>query len=275
MLYQEISSSVIFVDNIYGSNMVCIALGKELIFVDSGLRTIITQEFRKAMEKKFKRKGSTLIISHAHIDHFLGMGAFSDCKVIAAESGKERFTKFVNLDYNEQVVENFAKIFPSFKEAIQEANLFMPTIWIKDKMILGNNQLTFQVVSGHSSCSSAVYLADEKIMITGDLLQVDAFPYFGEPDTDIQKWIATLKTWEQMNIKTFLPGHGRWVDKQYLSNVRKYFEDLVVALKSLKKEKMTIEDVLKHPSLPKGYWPKEVIKKPSFDYSITNLYKQI
>jgi 3'-phosphoadenosine 5'-phosphosulfate sulfotransferase (PAPS reductase)/FAD synthetase len=62
MSYKEISESVVLCQNTWGSNSSCIALDDELIFVDTGLNTTNAANFRKAMEEKFNRKTSTLML---------------------------------------------------------------------------------------------------------------------------------------------------------------------------------------------------------------------
>ena len=51
MKYEQVTDSVTLLKMNQGSNLTCIALEDELIFVDTGLNTIIAQEFRKNMEK--------------------------------------------------------------------------------------------------------------------------------------------------------------------------------------------------------------------------------
>jgi glyoxylase-like metal-dependent hydrolase (beta-lactamase superfamily II) len=182
----------------------------------------------------------------------------------------------VNAEFTEQIITNMSNVFAGFRESIGEAKLFMPNKWMKDKMTIGKNQeLVFQVVGGHSACSSTIHFVPENIIISGDLVQVDVYPYFGEPDTDMEKWVAALKSWEEMKVNTVLPGHGKKIDGKYLSNVKKYFDGLLNTLKELKKINYPEEEVAKHPKLPKGYWPDSATKTPWFDYSITNLYKNL
>ncbi|MFX1538745.1 MAG: MBL fold metallo-hydrolase [Promethearchaeota archaeon] len=277
MKYEEVSKSVVFAQNEYGANLVCIALENELIFVEAGLHTVIAANFRKAMEAKFNRKASTLLLSHSHIDHFFGMDAFSDLKVVAAEAGKLRFERIVNAEFTEEIIENFSRVFPHFRESVEVAKPFLPNVWVQDKMILGeeNQQVVFQVVGGHSGCSSSIHYVPDGVMIVGDLVQVDLYPYFGEPDTDIEKWIHALKTWESMDIKAVLPGHGKFVTKDYLLGVRTFFEGMLATLKELKAEGVPIEEVIHHSNLPSGYWGKDAIRKPPYDMSIANLYKKL
>lgn len=276
MSYKEISKSVVLFQNNWGSNSICIALDNELIFIDTGLNTTNAADFRKAMEEKFNRKTSTLILTHGHIDHFLAMDAFSDIQLIAPDLAKVNIERFVKAEFTEQIIENMSKVFLGFKESIGEAKLFMPNIWMKDKMTFGKNQeVVYKVVGGHSACSSSIHFVPENIIISGDLIQVDVYPYFGEPDTDMEKWVSALKLWEEMKVNIILPGHGKEVDAKYLGEVRKYFEDLLNTLKELKNEAISEAEIAMHPKLPKGYWPDSAIKKPWFDYCIVNLYKNL
>lgn len=276
MSYEEISKSVIFAQNDWGSNSVCIALEKELFFIDTGLNTSRAAKFRKVMESKFNRKASTLILTHGHIDHILAMDAYSDLQVIGAEIGEKRFEGIANTELTEQVIENMSKYFVGFRESAKDAKPFLPTQWVKDKLAFGDNQeIIFNIVGGHSTCSSSIEFVPDGIIITGDLMQVDVFPYFGEPDADLEKWINALKTWEDGNYKAVLPGHGKAVNSQYLSNVRTFFEQILTTTKELKKKDLPIEEVLKHPVFTNGYWPESAVRNPSYDFSISNLYNNL
>ncbi|NHJ32190.1 MAG: MBL fold metallo-hydrolase [Asgard group archaeon] len=276
MSYKEISKSVVFLQNEWGSNSVCIALENELFFVDTGLNTSRAIEFRKAMEAKFNRKASTLILTHGHIDHILAMDAYSDLQVIGAEIGKERFEGLAKLELTEEVIENMSKYFAGFRESAKDAKPFLPTQWVKAKAVIGDNQeIVFQTVGGHSNCSSSIEYVPDGIIITGDLMQVDVYPYFGEPDNDLEKWISALKIWEDGNYKAVLPGHGKAVDVSYLSKVRAFFEQILATTKELKKKNLPVEEVLKHPDYTNGYWPKEAVRTPSYDFSISNLYNKL
>jgi len=275
MTYEEISKSVVLAQNKFGSNSVCVSLEKELIFVDAGMNATIASAFRKSMEDKFEKKASTLILTHGHIDHFFGMGAFSDLKVIAPAMAKPRIERFVKAEFTEEVIANFERYFPTFTEAAKVAKLFMPTIWYDDEMELGNKkEILIQRIGGHTNCSSSVYLKSEKILIAGDLLQVDVSPWFGEPDNDLKTWIRNLKNWEKLSLEAYLPGHGQSIDVRHLTKIRVFFEQLLEVVTKLKAEGLTIEEVLEDPSLPAGYWPSEATK-PAYAMSIANLYKNL
>lgn len=272
----QVTENVVLYRIPQGSNIVCVSLEDELIFIDTGLNTVVATDFRKQMEKKFSKKASTLILTHAHIDHFLAMKTFSDCLIVAAETAKERFQRFVNFKFTEEVLENMSKVFPSIKTAATIAKISMPQLWVKESKAFGKNEeLVFEVRGGHSSCSSSILYKPERILMVGDLIQAYTYPYFGEPDTDMDKWINSLKEWEREDLQYILPGHGGILEKNYLTDVREYFEKVIIALKQFKEQNLTEEEVIKQSIFSEGYWPKSALRRSAYDYSILNLYRRL
>jgi glyoxylase-like metal-dependent hydrolase (beta-lactamase superfamily II) len=276
--YVNVADSVVMLQNEkpYGSNMTCFALAEGLVFVDAGLFTEIASRFRKDMEVRFHRKTIALLLTHAHTDHFFGMGAFADVPVVAAAAEKERFGQQMSIDFKSHV-EAYKKIFPKFDEALETARPFMPTIWVESEIELGSGDgaVRFHRTGGHTSGSSYAWSESRHVIATGDNLQVDAFPYFGDPTTDMTAWIGALEQWEASGATTFCPGHGRPVDLPYLISTRVYFQALVSALAKLEAEGTPIAEAVTHPSLPAGYWGEGLPEPPWFRTAIAGLYRSL
>ena len=132
--YHIASDSVVMAKHQYGSNMTCLATEEGLYFVDCGLNTELAGQFRKDMEKKFTKKTVALLITHAHIDHFFGMGAFSDVKIISSETGKNLWDRQLSIEFNEKRIQAYDRIFSGFKESFPNARPFMPTEFFKDQI---------------------------------------------------------------------------------------------------------------------------------------------
>jgi len=274
MEHIQVTDAVAIAVNEYGSNLACVTLEDELIFVDAGLLTWYASEFRAAMEDKHGKKASTLLLTHGHIDHFFGMKAFSDCEVIAAEAARSRLEYFWDLEFTEEYAESRSGIFPYLKEAIEDYELRLPTRWIRNKLSIGD-VLSFEVIGGHSAGSSVVVSEPLLVCIAGDLVQAERYPYFGEPDTDLGKWVQTLRKWSAMDILHVLPGHGPPVTAAYLQGVAEFFEDLTQKVSELKQRGVSVDEVSTHTELPKGYWPIDVVRNPGYDFSVRNLYESV
>jgi glyoxylase-like metal-dependent hydrolase (beta-lactamase superfamily II) len=257
--YVDISPSVVMAENPNGSNLTCIALDDGLVFVDTGLITSIAAEFRTAMEQRFDRPTKYLFLTHGHIDHIFAMGAFADVDVVAASSEKPLFEHQLAIEWNEKQRAMYTGIFPAFPDAVDTAEPFLPTVWVDGERTFGNGDSTvvFATTGGHTIGSSYVWFPGEGVLVGGDLVQVDKYPYFGDQTNDLAAWISALKSWHAMEPAKICPGHGRAVDRDYLRLEWKYFEALIAALQKLKAEGVPVEQAVVHESLPPAYWPDQ------------------
>lgn len=277
MEYVDISPSVVMAENPNGSNITCIALDDGLVFVDAGLVTADAVEFRAAMEKRFKRPTTRLILTHGHTDHIFAMGAFSDVEVVAASSERPLFENQVAIEWTEERIGAWASVFPAFTDAVDSAEPFLPTVWVDSEQTFGSGESTaiFATTGGHTTGSSYVWFPSEGVLVGGDLVQVDRYPYFGDQTNDLGLWIDALKKWHDMKPKAVCPGHGRAVDRNYLRLEWEYFEALIVALKKLKTEDVPVEEAVVHASLPAGYWPADLPEPGWWRYCIANCYRNL
>lgn len=272
-MYKWITNSVVMAENEHGSNIYCVALSDELVFIDAGMLNGYTLKFKEAMEVYYGLTASTLFITHAHIDHILAMNAFSDCEIIAAEAAKPRFETQMATDFNEKRLSRMENNYPYIREGIKEGEFIEPSIWVESEY--ETKGIAFKVHGGHSACSSSIRINGENCVALGDLVQSERPPYFGEPDTDINAWVGALEAWEGSDIAHVLPGHGPPVEREYLRGVSGYFSELTESLRSLKNENIPADGIHLNESLPSGYWPEDSPKNPAHYYSIRWLYASL
>jgi glyoxylase-like metal-dependent hydrolase (beta-lactamase superfamily II) len=276
--YVDVSESAVMLQNekVHGSNITCLATDEGLVFVDCGLFTEIAAAFRRDMEARFEKKTIALFLTHGHTDHFFGMGAFGDVPVVAAAAEKPLFEQQLSVDF-ESRVEGYKRIFPLFDQALKTARPFAPNRWFEDATTFGTgkNQIVIRRTGGHTAGSSCALMPAQGVLVAGDNVQVDYFPYFGDRTGDMPVWIKTLRQWEGMDLQKICPGHGRVVDKAYVTAVRGYYEDLVTTLEKLKSEGVPVREAVSHPDLPAGYWPEGMEKPVWFDPAVAGLYRSL
>jgi glyoxylase-like metal-dependent hydrolase (beta-lactamase superfamily II) len=272
-MHRWVTDRIVVDENEHGSNITCIALEDELAFIDAGMLHGYTARFREAMESHYGLKASKLYITHAHIDHILAMNVFSDCEIIAATVAKPRFDAHMRTVFEEERLLRMESVFSHIREGVRDGGFVEPSTWVDSKHT--EQGLVFNVHGGHSACSSSIYIPDEKCVSLGDLVQSERPPYFGEPDTDIPAWISTLDAWSESGITHVLPGHGPPVSSDYLRKVSGYFKDLTESLRQLMSENVPEDKVHLSETLPAGYWPEGVLKKPAHHYSVRLLYRSL
>ena len=153
----------------------------------------------------------------------------------------------------------------------------MPNEWMQDKKVMeeGKDQLIITTTGGHSIDCFSVYFSKEEVLIAGDLVQADHYPYFGDPTGNMESWINTLKKWETLPLKKIVPGHGKIVNKIYITTIKNYFNNLKETLIKLKKQKIFIREINNHPDLPKGYWDENLKRPTWWDYCIRLYYSKL
>jgi len=255
----NVSPAVVMALHENGSNLTCVALDEGLVFFDASLSTRTANQFRREMEARFERSTIALVLTHAHLDHLLGMGAFGDVPVYAAAAGRPRWEHFVAIEWDERATQGYASIFPTLPDELPDAALRLPTDWFDDEIVLGtgDDAITIRRTGGHTSDSSSVVVGEKSVVIAGDLIQARRRPYFGEPDTDFGAWIDAMRGWEELEVGAVCPGHGPVIDTAELGEIRQWFEDAMVAMAETRQTGATLEETLADPGLPTGYWPDD------------------
>ncbi|MFX0117308.1 MAG: MBL fold metallo-hydrolase [Candidatus Hodarchaeota archaeon] len=251
MNLSEVTDSVIVCQDpsYYQVNMVCVDLDSEMVFVDTCTKTKLANSFRKQMEKKFGGKKATLVITHANADHFQGIDAFKDLPVVVSDPFLERIKQY--------------RLSAKPNKLLQQALTFSKEITFGSE----KHPLLFRYCGGHTDDSIYGFLPSEKVIIAGDNLLSNMPQYFPFVDTDLDKWITCLQSWEQMNADKFICGHGGIVGKNHVTKVREFFEKLREYLDKSLKENFSLKEALNHPDMPTYFendpekWIKQGIRQ--------------
>lgn len=270
----EVSESVAMALHDNGSNITCVATQSGLVFFDAGLSTGTALRFRQEMEARFEKPTRALVLTHAHLDHILGMAAFDDVPVYAAAAGRPRWDHFLAVEWDERAIAGYGSIFPTLPEEISDARLRLPTDWFGDVLELGTEDAPVSIrrTGGHTIDSSSARITADGVIIAGDLVQARRRPYFGEPDTDFEAWIGALKDWEDAAPMAVCGGHGPVIDAAELGAIRVWFEEMATIVKALKGRGVPLEAMVSNKELPAGYWPDEDAVPRWWGFCLKRLY---
>jgi len=207
------------------------ALKTANIYIINAEKSIIVDSGMSADSIKYvdgsisKHKPEFLMLTHLHIDHLggaltlwknYGIPAYideNDLKIIRSvvENEQEYIKRYIELfsvngvpqKIKDDLIEmhpviNFYKYYSSldFLESFEKMHNY--------------NGIDIIHLPGHSPGSSAIYLKDDQMMLSGDHVLGKITPnisVYGDED-DLGLYIDSLKKVEKMDIKTIYPGHG-------------------------------------------------------------------
>lgn len=203
------------------------------IVVDTATYPDQTQKDLEIMRTVTENPTKFLINTHFHGDHTFGNMYFSD---IIAHKDCYRKLKEATPSYLKRIEEDIED-----KHRFEGFTITLPTIvFARELSLMTVPEIVITHYGGHTRGSAAVYIPEEKVMFSGDLLFEGSHPYLG--DADIRQWITALKDLLHLDIATIVPGHGQVCDKREIKAHIEYLETFYNNLKELK-ESYTKEEI--------------------------------
>ena len=187
----------------YMINSTVIVGDKGVILVDSGGTHDVGRHIAKAISRITPKPVSHVINTHPHGDHYLGNSAFGGATIISSEKCRAMVVETGDawLELMEQLV---GRSFPDTKPIA--AGVTYPEGSMTE-IILHGIRLVFWVPKGsHTVGDMLVYLPQDKVLVTGDVVVNGIVPVM--QDASIKNWIGTLGEIQELDVNTFVPGHG-------------------------------------------------------------------
>ena len=245
------------------SNALIIERDEDIVIVDSHITPAAGRALLDSIRIVSDKPVTTMINSHFHYDHSNGTPAFGeDLEIIGHQvtydkltgdpehehtyqSSLRRFDSTVARLENEltnvtdsderRQIQNQLDYWKRHVEAQSEIVFTPPTQTLQDKMTLyrGGREIQLHYFGrAHTGGDLAIYLPDEKIVFTGDMM-LGGISYMG--DGYVTEWADTLQGLKGLDIELILPGHGpRITDIERISFVQAYYTDLTEEIRRLR-----------------------------------------
>jgi cyclase len=295
------------------SNTTVIVGDKGVFVVDSCLLPSTAREDVEQIKKWTNKPVTYLLNTHWHFDHTLGnatyAAAFPGVQIIA-----QRATQKTIADFNPGAVLRYPQRAGRFKKALDEgknadgtplteadradlqrslagldavlaefknAVQLAPNVSFDHEMSvdLGNRVVEIKHLGrGNTAGDTIVYLAREKILVTGDLLDHPVPYMFGGFPVD---FVNTLRALSELDAQTIVPGHGDVLhDKAYIQQTMELMQAVNVEVEKEVNQGKTLEEV--QQQLPKNFdvksWKDKFVGSDKddggfFDQSFAGLVK--
>jgi glyoxylase-like metal-dependent hydrolase (beta-lactamase superfamily II) len=88
----------------------------------------------------------------------------------------------------------------------------------------GEHQVKLVERPAHTRGDQVVWLPNQRVLFTGDLVENQLFPIFPDPDAHGGRWIEVLSELEGLQPKVVVPGHGDAGGVEVIAATREYLE---------------------------------------------------
>jgi glyoxylase-like metal-dependent hydrolase (beta-lactamase superfamily II) len=200
-----------------------------VLVVDSGMGPRNGARVLDAACAKGGDRRLILTTTHFHPEHGFGAQAFSGAAhMIYNRAQLDEFR-----DKGQAYLEMFRTFGPAVAEALEGVELVEPDeVYDGGEHTLDLGGRTVQLLTwglAHTQGDQVVFLADERILFTGDLVEERVFPiypYFPPEDADVDgsAWIDVLSRLEALEPAQVVPGHGEVARVDVIATAREYHE---------------------------------------------------
>lgn len=149
-----------------------------------------------------------VVLSHYHAVRVLGASAYfaeGAQQIIASRGTYEMIVERGEADMKSEI-ERFPRLFAGVETV---PGLTWPTLVFEKEITLFLGQLEVRIAhlgSGHTKGDTVVWLPQQKVLFSGDLVEYDAACYCG--DAQLAEWPATLEALQALNPEKLVPGRG-------------------------------------------------------------------
>jgi len=255
------------------SNGGIVDLGDQTLVFDAFESPAAAADLRSAAEQLTGHPVSYLIISHCHADHWGGNQVFApETSIITTHAIREEMPEamgwMIELKEDpselEEAIQESQERLGSETDEQQRASLkasvarmtgwqeFLPNFELRypeqtfsGKLIFHGTRRTAELVEvapGHTASDAYLLLPGDGVLFMGDLgfLQSQPFMVYCDP----QAWVSELERMEQLDVQTYVPGHGPLGTKEDVALQREFITRLEELVAQAVSDGLTAEETL-------------------------------
>jgi glyoxylase-like metal-dependent hydrolase (beta-lactamase superfamily II) len=249
-------------------NIGIIVGNRATLVVDAGMGPRNGQVVVRELAKVSKNSDLYFTTTHFHPEHVTGVQAFPANTKIIRSAVQEQELKQKQPEF----ISNFSKRTPEIKALLQDVKPRPPDILFDREVKIDLGGVTarvFLVGPGHTRGDTAIYVEEDKVLFTGDVVVNRFFPIFPDKDASGKNWLGVLNQFEVLGPLKVVPGHGEVGDaaliaaeQSYLKAVRSRTAELKAQGKSAKDigQALTPEFKAKYPNWDNPGWIADAVE---------------
>jgi len=183
-----------------------IVVGDDAVMViDTQATPVMAQDVIRRIREVTDKPIRYVVLSHYHAVRVLGASAYRPDHVIASRDTYDLIVERGEADMKSEI-ERFPRLFRAVESV---PGLTWPTLVFEKRLTLWLGKLQVEIMQlgrGHTKGDTVVWLPQDRILFSGDLVEYAATPYTG--DAYLTDWPATLDAIAALQPEKLVPGRG-------------------------------------------------------------------
>src|SRR5438093_10924707 len=205
-----------------------------VLVADTQATPVMAQDVVRRIREVTDKPIKYVVLTHYHAVRVLGASGYKPQEIIASQD-----TYDLIVERGEQDMKSEIERFPRLFRAVESVpGLTWPTMTFKGEMTLWLGKLEVKLMQlgrGHTKGDTVVWLPQQKILLSGDLVEYEATPYAG--DCYYEDWPRTLDAIAALKPEKLVPGRGAALTtpqqvQEGLRSTRAFITDLYEAVRA-------------------------------------------
>ncbi len=176
-----------------------------VMVIDTQATPVMAQDVIRHIRVVTDKPIKYVVLSHYHAVRVLGATAYGPEHIIASRDTYDLIVERGAADMKSEI-ERFPRLFRAVESV---PGLTWPTLIFERRLTLWLGKVRVDIMQlgrGHTKGDTVVWLPQEKILFSGDLVEYGATPYTG--DAYLAEWPATLDVVSALRPAKLVPGRG-------------------------------------------------------------------
>lgn len=215
----------IYVETGYkGGNVGFIVTDEGVVLVDTPMFPADAQEWRGRIRDLTRQEVIYIVNTDYHLENVLG-NCFFSAATIAHESAWAELAARGQAAL-QQVIEEYKGKNPALALALSDTRIILPEVAITDglRIYKGDRIIEVHHFGGHTPATLGVYLADSKVLFTGNVVVQGCHPDLSQADS--RRWLAALDRIQGMDVEIIVPGRGSLCKLEDLDVIAAYIREM-------------------------------------------------
>src|SRR5271167_3021512 len=183
-----------------------VVIGDDAVMViDTQATPVMAQDVIRRIREITDKPIRYVVLSHYHAVRVLGASGYQPDHIIASRDTYDLIVERGDADMKSEI-ERFPRLFRAVESV---PGLTWPTIVFEKHLTLWLGKLRVEIMQlgrGHTKGDTVVWLPQDRILFSGDLVEYAATPYTG--DAYLSEWPATLDALAALEPRQLVPGRG-------------------------------------------------------------------
>ena len=184
-----------------------IIVGDDAVLVaDTQATPAMAQDVIRRIREVTDKPIRYVVLTHYHAVRVLGASAYAPQQILASQDTYDLIVERGEADKASEIG-RFPRLFSNVESV--PPDMTWPTMTFVGKMTLWLGKLEVQLLQlgrGHTKGDTVVWLPQERVLLSGDLVEFDATPYAG--DAYFKDWPTTLGKVAALGALALVPGRG-------------------------------------------------------------------